>query len=247
MKPSPPSARPSRARAGDERDPSCPSCPGYPGYPGYPARSRMKFGYFARDGRWSFSVPSGAGPGLFHFPQAPGLVFFISLRRRARTPFAWLRATRAAQSRRPGRFAARFPSMADTASVSVWRGRALRPLGPEGWRGNADGAGVERGVGPYRDRAAQQPGRRDCAARRMARSQASGASARRRGKRKMNKVVRAGYRRYGPFGCLAAGPFLTQRTMIGAGRAVHISCFCLHNGSNGPFSSALRNGRQAPR
>ena len=144
------------------------------------------------------------GGGLFHFPQAPGAGFFISLKRRARTPFAWLRATRAARSRRPGRFAARFPSLADTASVSVWRGRALRPLGPEGWRGNADGAGVERGAGLYRDRDAQQPGRRDRAARRMARSQASGASARRL--REMNKFAPGNRRGVGHDGNRTAGP-----------------------------------------
>ena len=36
------------------------------------------------------------------FPQAPGAGLIISLSRRALAPLAWLRATRAAQSRRPG-------------------------------------------------------------------------------------------------------------------------------------------------
>ena len=42
-----------------------------------------------------------------HFPQSPGAGLTFSLRRRALTPFAWLRASRGARSRAPGCVAAR--------------------------------------------------------------------------------------------------------------------------------------------
>ena len=102
--------------------------------------------------------------GVVHFPQAPGArTPFLSLRRRALAPLAWLRASRAAQARRPGlrpgshRWqaprlwrrgavapsgpAARFPSMASSSSVAARRAVARSgPLrGPEGRRGNVVG------------------------------------------------------------------------------------------------------------
>ena len=60
-------------------------------------------------------------------------------------------------------------------------------------------------------------------------------------------VARAGYRRYGPVRCLAAGPSLSQRTVAGAPGSVCMDLYSFHNGSNGPFSSDLSKRRQVPR
>ena len=78
-----------------------------------------------------------------HFPQAPGTrsysfpsiagrsLLFISLNRRARTPFAWLRASRAALSRRPGCFAARSRSGSTPRSLPrAFRATRSRETGP---------------------------------------------------------------------------------------------------------------------
>ena len=64
------------------------------------------------------------------------------------------------------------------APFGAARSRALRACGPDSLITNAS-RGTRRGVDHDRDRAAKRPGRRDCAARRMARRQASGARARR--------------------------------------------------------------------
>ena len=67
-------------------------------------------------------------------PTPPLRQPFLILQRRARAPLACLRAVRrAAQSRRPGRFAARFPSVAN-ASLGAARGvcyQGVRAAGPE--------------------------------------------------------------------------------------------------------------------
>ena len=60
-------------------------------------------------------------------------------------------------------------------------------------------------------------------------------------------VARAGYRRYGPVRCLAAGPSLSQRTVAGAPGSVCMDLYSFHYGSNGPFSSDLSKRRQVPR
>ena len=64
------------------------------------------------------------------------------------------------------------------APFGAARSRALRACGPDSLITNAS-RGTRRGVDHDRDRAAKRPGRRNCAARRMARRQASGARARR--------------------------------------------------------------------
>ena len=173
----PRSVRPSGERAGDERDPTCPTCPACPSYPGYPAPSRTIFDCFARDGR----------AGLNDFPQAPG-AHSVRLATRQR---------RGAQSRAPGRTAARSPVF-DCPSVAADSAPAPRRN--------------RRGVGLYRDRAAKQSGRRKCAARREARRQASGASARRLREKKEEGSARSYAGRLPPFrACPRGARSLSQR------------------------------------
>ena len=170
-----PVKRPGGGRCPDTRNPS-----GHPGTSGHDEEGGP-VGWIASPSMQTATACSPSPP-LIHFPQAPGARGVRSL---------GYAHTRAAQSRRPGRFAARPPLPVLSRLRLGFPLSPLRPLGPEKEKG-ADTAfgppppfsgegnrGSWAGRASAMKRADRRSGARDRVPRRMARRQASGARARR--------------------------------------------------------------------